>query len=414
MRKYVFYLETNAPASEDQIFLLDLAAYMADYTDNDIYYINNYFVEELTRHPNTKLIFSKPDEFDFSKSNDAVFFTPVNYMMHLLVRAKDCPNAKICVYGYSFQAVDWLCNNMGNMSIKSEMISFLQEYNSYAFKHFGCVIPKDPLQRYEGITFLPSILNEMPVEPVYLDKAVSNDRINIGFYGTLDSENINMLNNLFSNLALSRIDKKIDIHIIGKASIVFNADFKKSSEELARLIFVGELEQEERMDYMRKNVDFVLASKRFAIEAATFGIPVIVPVTSTKPFNGNNYVYFYDVNGYRYSYNIFELLESNNTCYKIDKVLNDIYCENKKAVYAKKCFEYCLRHNAPQKIYNDFVDFIDNSILYVRDCLRNKNFSECLCQFESFMKKTNLSSFTEYISERKKELDENSEKKTKK
>jgi len=121
MKKYVFYLETAAPVLGSQTLLLDLAAYLADNTDNDVYYVNNYFNQDLMRITSERLHFETAQSFDFSVSDDAVFFTPVNYLMHLLVRIKDYPNAKVCLYQYDPQAVNWLCNHVGNNNLKNEL-----------------------------------------------------------------------------------------------------------------------------------------------------------------------------------------------------------------------------------------------------------------------------------------------------
>jgi len=383
MKKYVFYLETAAPVLGSQTLLLELAAYLADNTDNDVYYVNNYFNQDLMRITSERLHFETAQSFDFSVSDDAVFFTPVNYLMHLLVRIKDYPNAKVCLYQYDPQAVNWLCNHVGNNNLKNELTELFDATCARAFLNYNCVTPQDSLHRYENRSFLP-LVSTAEASDLISEKLISEDTINIAYYGNLNAQSYTTIYNIFHNLAVMRTSRNINIHIIGKATISLNAAFKQCSENLTRVIFTDALEREDCENYIRKNVDIVFATNSNAVEAASFGAPVVVPVTDGKPFAGNNYVYLFDINGYVYSFNNSVLLTLDNTCHKLEHIIDDVYSDGKKGALAGKCYEYALQNNSLKGVAQKFAEFEQKCEFYVRDCLCVSDIAECLDKFDAF------------------------------
>lgn len=397
MSKYVFFLETIAPVNGSQPVFLDLAVYLADNTDNTVYYINNYFKEDHSRHETQNLIFGTPNEFDFEQVKDAVFFTPVNYLMHLLVRVKDYPESKICLYQYSDHSVSWLCNNIGDLSATKAIEQFFEDSSARMYMNYNCVNPADTYQRYENKAFLPLALSEK-MDDFECSDVLNNDIINIGYLGNLSNESTQSLYNLFNNLAKMRNTKRINIHVIGNGGITLNSSFKNCSEGVTRVIFTSKLEKEDCRKYIHNNVDLILANGLNALEAATYGIPVIVPVSDSKSFIGNNYVYLFDINGYVYSFTNASLLTLNNTCYKIDKILNDIYSDGLKQAMAKKCYDYCSENNSLESIASKFITFSEQSQLYVKDCLCEPNISLCLEKFEEYAEANVGNGFADYLS----------------
>ncbi|MDE6302324.1 MAG: hypothetical protein K2M36_01885, partial [Clostridia bacterium] len=395
--KYVFFLETTAPINGSQLIFLDLAVYLADNTDNTVYYINNYFKEDHMRHETQNLKFGTPEDFDFEQVKDAVFFTPVNYLMHLLVRIKDYPEAKICLYQYNVSSVSWLCNNIGKISANKAIEQFLEDSSARMYMNFSCINPADAYQRYENKAFLPIALSEK-MDDFACSDVVDKDVINIGYLGNLNNESTQTLYNLFNNLAKMRNSKKINIHVIGNGGLTLNSSFKNCSEGVTRVIFTSKLEKEDCRKYIHNNVDLILATNLNALEAATYGIPVIVPVSDSKAFIGNNYVYLFDINGYIYTFTNAMLLTLNNTCYKIDKILNDIYSDGLKEEMAKKCYDYCLENNSLEGIASKFAKFSEQSQLYVKDCLCEPNIIQCLEKFEEFAEDNIGSGFADYLS----------------
>ena len=401
MRKIVFFLETNKPLNEDQLIFLNLAKYLADNSDRKVFYVNNFFKDDSVRISSSGLRYSTPDTFDYSLSNDAVFFTPVNYLMHLLVRIKDYPYAKICLYQYSSQAVNWLCNNMFNTCSSKTMDEFLNGYISRSYMDYGCVGQYDCNVNISDKFYLPGVLSEKIADDYSAENLIDNGRLNIGYLGALNSEAICSLYNLFSNLALSQNDKKTDIHIIGKAKISLNSGFKKSSTNLTRVIFTGDIDKESRKNYVKKNVDILIASRVNAVEGATYGVPVIVPVCDNKPFTGNNYVYLFDTKGYRYLLDYMGLVASTSKSYKIDKVLSDVYDSGEKTILAEACYKYCLENNTLEAVADKFISLINNCDLNVKDCLCEQYFMNSLKQYDDYMKANGHKNYTEYLQAKK-------------
>ena len=85
MKKIVFFLETNSPLTGMQTVLLDMAAYLADHTENDIYYVNNLFKEDIERVGKSSLTMFDLIDTDFSLFEDACFVVYNCYLCNRIV-----------------------------------------------------------------------------------------------------------------------------------------------------------------------------------------------------------------------------------------------------------------------------------------------------------------------------------------
>ncbi|MDE7372548.1 MAG: hypothetical protein K2N18_00635 [Clostridia bacterium] len=379
---------------------MNLASYLADNSDFDVYYVNNYFQQDSKHYFSSKLKNYTPDSFDYSLSSDVVFFTPVNYLMHLLVRIKDYPYARICLYQYSVQAVNWLRHNMSYTCSSEEIEGFLNGYSARAYMNSACLGQNALNAELDDKVYLPIVMSETYQSDYSVESVIDNDRINIGYLGALNSESICLLYNLFSNLSAANNDKKTDIHVIGRAKLSLNSGFKKSSSNLARVIFTGDIDAESRKNYIRKNIDILIASKNNAIEGAACGVPVVVPVCDNKPFVGNNYVYLFDIKGYRYSFDYSGLLESGSRSCKFDKILNDVYIRHEKCELARACYDYCLENNSLKVVAERFINLISNSDLYVKDCLCERGFTNSIKLYEDYAKANDCNGYGQYLKEK--------------
>ena len=402
MSKLVFYVDTASHLVGAQKLLIDLAAYIADNTENDVYFVNNDFSEDISRHLGTRLKCSTVDEFDYSDSNETVYFTPVNYAMHLLTKIKDYPNAKICHYVYDSQAFNWLIYHIGNRECGTSIRKLLDESNCCSYLNYKCVYPQDKYMRYGDKIFLPLSLR-YPLRKVndFFDVCVK-DEINIAFYGSLNNIAANMLQNLFYNMALMDMDIPVNIHIVGDVPAIPALNFKSCTRGTSRMIFTGKLSVDDGANYIRNNADIILAYGENAVECSDFGIPVVIPVASEKSYIGNNYVYLFDVNGFVYSWNNEQLLALNNACYKIDKILFNIYNEGKKSELAAKCYNYCLKNNSLETDSDKYFKLIENSTLQVKDYLCIDEINDTLSDFENMKAGNQSLNFNLYLKNRHK------------
>ena len=108
MRKIVFFVQTRKAIGGSQIQFLDFAAYITKHFGYETYYINHPhpLVEE--QYKDSGIIFLDVDNCDYSQFEDAVFFTPINYLFYLLVKIEKLRNAKIYLYIYHPEVLTWL------------------------------------------------------------------------------------------------------------------------------------------------------------------------------------------------------------------------------------------------------------------------------------------------------------------
>ncbi len=402
MSKIVFFIDTKAPVSGSQAILLDLAAYIADNSDNEVYYVNNHHDDDVSRHTNTRLNFGTIDSFDFSDSNNAIYFTPVNYALHLLANIKDYPNARICHYIYDAKAISWLISHIGDWSCDKIIRQLLSDSYSCAYLNYGCVINQDKFNRYDEEIFMPYCLAHEYKKIQTVSNVAEDKVINIAFYNTFGITGANVLQNLFYNIAFTGNELPVNIHIIGDVRSIPALDFKMCSTNSTKIIFTGDMTVDDSMEYIRKNVDFILTYGDKAVESSVFGVPVVIPVTGDNRFAGNNFVYLFDVNAYTYTWTNQSLLSLNNTCYKIDKILKDIYVDGKKGSLAKKCMEYCFNNNALEKVSENFYKLVENSKLTVRDYLQVEQIENIMNAYSEYKEIEPKNQFVDFIRDRKK------------
>ena len=400
MGKYVFFIDTNHHLVGAQNILLNLAAYLADNSDNEIYFVNNYFDDDISRFPGSKLIYATIDLFDFSKFEDAVFFTPVNYALYLLTHLRNYPNIKLCHYVYEPQAINWLGSQIGSWGCLKQIKQLLSDTKACAYINYKCVYPQDKFSRYSDKIFIPISLCHEYENIDVVDSLIDKDVYNIAYYGAMNSTAVNILQNLYFNMGMMGLDKPVNMHIIGHVPSFPGFDFKECTSKSSRLIFTGFLDFENARSYMRENADLIVATGENAVESACFGLPVIVPVVCEKPYKGNNYVYLNDANGYVYTWNNEMLLTLNNTCNKIDRILFDVYEDGKKANMAKKCMEYCYENNSLESAAAKFEMLVANSELKVSDYLEIEEIVKVLDKFYVYNIENPGKKFSDFLKEK--------------
>lgn len=370
-QKIVFFLQTKKPIGGSQVLFLDLASYISNnFSDKyDVYYINcsNPIVNELYGSSNINFC---DINCDYSQFENAVFFTPFNYVFYIMSHLRQIKSAKICFYFYHPQIFDWL--GMQILSAKPNFEPFLQL-----------------LQRTHGCCFMDSSnlisanrLCETKFEPDYVPvtlhstngvfkkcSATCKDRIRIGWLGRLDYDKIYSVLNLADNLIALEQPKPIDLYVIGDGNAKSLIKLSKYCPQI-RFIFTSYMYGEERDAFLRKNIDIVVAMGISAIDVALQGIPTLVPLVSGTQFRDDKFYYLFDTTGFSLGWNPHDAESIGCKATNFEKVIKDIYEDGKKQAYGDVCREFAVKEFSLARGVALFLSAIEKTTLTVEDCMK--------------------------------------------
>lgn len=407
-QKIVFFIETKEPLSSVQCLFLQLSCHMSKNADYSTEYINNWHLSDIEKFPYCLDIYRDINTTDFSQYEGAVFFTPINYLMHLVVRIKDLKNATICLYVYDRKAPEWLYFNLKALkagpSEKASLDSLIYNLSSCAFLNFNCVNPPlSSISNSELIRYLPLCLDYIIEDKYEEQPQIDRNSINIGYIGNLTPASINSISNIIRNLSVQRLSIPVNIHIVGNVTSLYNFPFRKCSSEITKIIYTGPLTAEQRKQYCQKNIDICFGVGINAIEPATWGIPVVLPVVDEKPFIGNRYVFLFDVTNHIYSWDNNSLLGLDNSCYTLTQIINEVYKKKRKNQLAKLCYEYYKKNNSYDVLESTLISLIKENTLTLDSLLINPIISSRMADF-SVYSETNEGGFRDFLEYEKSNL----------
>lgn len=373
MKKIVFFVQTKKAIGGSQIQFLDFASYIARNTEYEAYYINHPHPVVEETYVGTGIHFEDVDNCDYSQFEDALFFTPINYLFYLLAKIRHLKNAKICLYVYHPDVLDWL--NAQVPAKDRDMESLCQlflETNSYCFMDLSNYLSTKrrvdlPWQeRYVPVTVhtenTDKVQSVQPVPPVNPDKPLQ-----VGWLGRLDNDKIHSMLNVAENLMKDSTVEKVDFHVIGDGNAKRHMSVANYSPKI-RFILTSYLYAEERNNYIRDNVDIMVAMGISAIDTAMLGVPTVIPIVSPKPFWTDSFVYVQDLNKYSLGWNIED--DSNMGCitHSFHEVVEDIR-NGKKLALGEEGRVFCGQTFSLSAASMELLKCLEETELTVAKCM---------------------------------------------
>ncbi|MCR4662177.1 MAG: hypothetical protein K5765_09315 [Clostridia bacterium] len=353
--KIVFFLDTKGVVSATQKIFIDLSLNMFK-TGFDVLYVNNTHIRDLDDNPELINIFRDINSVDYNELDGAIFFVPINYLMHLLVRIRMLKNVKICLYMYHESAIKWLCTNTKNHLSENLMCNIIEDTQSCAFIN-ELSMPGLLKDRVDNAIIIPYSLfksKEWFNDSKFDSKCTDINCINIGYFGNIYTGIAPSINNIMANLAKCKLKEKIIMHLIGDTSTIPNINLNGISEAGASLVLTGKLSEKDKIEYARKNIDIAFAINYDAVNIAASSTPTLIPIIDSKPFLGNRYVWINDVINLDFSWSNISLLYKNYNCYTMEYIINQIIHKNQKEsigeAMKKFVFEHCSIELAKTKL----------------------------------------------------------------
>lgn len=382
MKKIVFFVQTRKPIGGSQILFLDFASYLSsNYPDYKIYYINfsNPVVEKL--YGSSKINFCDIDSCDYSVFDDAIFFTPVNYIFYLMAKIKRVKNAKICLYFYHPQIFDWLNMQISNPSPNfTPFLTLLKEKKACCFMDSSNLIATNRLnnlsfsERYVPVSLHSNNNLCLPtIQP-------AQKNINVGWLGRLDYDKIYSLLNLMDNLMETNFNQTIRLHIIGDGNAKSLIRISKYCPKI-QIVFNSYMYGDSRDKYINDNIDIMIAMGISALDSAYLGIPTLIPIVSGSPLRSNSYTYIFDAKGFSLGWDASDAKTLSFRSHPIERILDDIYVAQKKETFGAACYEYALNNFSLKTGVSLLLSALQDTNLVVQDCLSCKLISSQLNQY---------------------------------
>ncbi|MGN0768032.1 MAG: hypothetical protein ACI4M8_01625 [Christensenellales bacterium] len=369
-QKIVFFIQTHKPIGGSQVLFLNLASFISqNYEQYECFYINYKNKEVENIYGNSNMVFCDVNT-DYTRFEDAIFFTPINYIFYLVDKIKELKKARICVYFYHPQIFDWI--NMQIMEAKVDfdpLLKLLSEHHACSFMDSSNYIAANRLSKvnfepiYVPVTLSDNLSANVQPEPK------SETAIRIGWLGRLDRDKIFSVLNVADNLLDLTQDKPIEFHIIGDGNSKNLIKFSEYTPKI-KFIFTSYLYGEERNTYIRENIDIMVAMGISAIDSAVLRIPTVIPVVSPVRFNDDKYTYVHDVKGFSLGWDLKDFKQSGCKAIGLEQVVDDVYKYGRKECIGKEDRDFVTKEFAIAKGAEMFIEAIGKTTLTVEDCLK--------------------------------------------
>lgn len=379
MNKLVFYLKNKTHFIAGGVaFMLGLAKHIAsNTTEYDVYYVGyiNNNIQEL--YGDSPLRLCDITSCDFAQFEGAEFFLPIAYITYFLDDAKLIKFGKLLTYDWHPQQIKWFANQFYDTSLSPKgVVDLLCKTNSLAYMDLSCLLSvsnyiEKPVERNLIPVFVSDFSSQCQDSFAIPQQQEVCRRVRIGWMSRLDRDKIFSLINLADNLYLMKCDVKIDVHIIGDGNSRNLLSLQKYSPKI-RFIFTSYLTGKERDEYVKENIDIMVAMGISALDIAYLGVPVVIPVVQTPRFNGNQYVYLFDTWDYSLGWGQAELKDLGYESHTIEKIVQDIHFDKMKHGYGKRCYGFAKENFSVEHSYDCFVASLQRSTLTIDICRNNK------------------------------------------
>lgn len=373
--KIAFYFRKGVIAKGDFSLYYRIADILAREYNYDVYCINNSNPELQMKYYDSDIRFCNINEQTSEKLKDATFITAVNQVFFLLDEISQLKNAKILLLFLHPQITKWLAlQGRKNKFDIEDFIGLLVKGNAYGFMDEANVIE---LQKKVSISF------EKRFFPVLLDgeaaaaqnsyaNTINKKGKNIAWLGRLDKDKIYSLINFLDNYIETSDDEDVlNLHLIGGGNGLECINLGKYKGRV-RIIDNSYLYGEERDEYLKKNVDLVVAMGMSALDCATIGLPVVLPIVSDAPILNDKLIYLYDTKNYCLGWSEEALLVSDCKTHTAAEIVDDIYGKGLKEEIGNACRQYAVANFSPRENITPIIRLIDGTTLTVKECMKNK------------------------------------------
>ena len=385
--KIVFYCRKGISAKGDFILYYRIASYIAEHYDYDVYCINNSVPELQEKYLDSKIHFCNITSNNVKYFEGATFVVAVNQVFCLLEEIAPLKKAKFLFLFLHPEIVSWLSIQMTQKFFNFKKISRLcARTNSFAFQDEANYIAYLDRNGYrmKKPHYFPVIIDESNLK-TEIQPVRKGNVVNIAWLGRIDKDKVfsivNCLNNLYENVK----DKEIYFHLLGDGDAKSFIRIPQYAPKI-KIIFSSFLFGETRDQYLKENVDLVLAMGMSALDVAVLGIPTILPIVSMKPFDSNTFLYLFNTRNYCIGWAKENLEKVDCKTNTIEEIVYDIYDREQKVQIGNKCREFVINNFSIERNVQNIIQLVEGSTLTKSRLLRNPSIAFQWIYFKLYKK----------------------------
>lgn len=343
-KKVIFYFPWKE-VSGGPFFLSKLANDLAEIGSYDVYYVEykEGLTDDLLSKKVNKVEYNK-ENFIFPFNEEIILITPIYWAYKIPKLNK---KSKILFINWHYCCIPELkSRSHWSKATMNYFLKNLQRTYATAFLDYThCLAQNTKKIKFEE-NFIPITLNDKNCE-VSAD-FVDVNNINIGILGRLSMDKIYSCLNLINNIKSYKTNKKINIHIIGDG--VYKEVFEEECNKIIlpkniHIVKYGRIVGENLKNLLVNKIDILFAMGTSVLEGAVLKLPSVIVPSNTKKFNCNKYVYLQDSVKYCLGWYNTQMKYLNVAAYPVEKILDDVYKDNKKEILGSMAFEYYLRNH---------------------------------------------------------------------
>lgn len=382
MNKAVFFLQTKPPLSANHTNFLLMGKYLAENGDAEVVFVSDASCKGAVESCSDKIKFISTEEFDPKNFGQSVFYTPINYIAHLLAEIKEIPDAVICPVSFYGAEIDWLANNIGNNEIKPWLREKIYDDGACIFCDASCVREYDG--DYGNLIFAPveeSVVSDNPVS-----EPVSEEVLRMAYVGEFNQAGCNIVNMVISDYISSGIKQKLALSVVGNAKCWATNRFGAAFSGKVSITYTGKLSDEETEKYLKENVDAVFAYDENALRTAKFGLPVIIApiVKNEKGYYDYSWLYEARAGVFRRTPETESAWDSEGK--EFAEIIGELTENGAKKSLAEKCLTYFETNTSPLCVSNKLAEAADRSSLTVSKLLENAAVKKRIAEYKEYKK----------------------------
>ena len=390
MKKLVFFLNTgNKALSESHRFFYDIARYVAENTSYEVKFINDF-----CHYKSNSVEYIPITEFNVKDFNDSLFFTPVNYVCHLLSLLKESHGTRIYPISFCREEIDWMLANIGYKGKKEELGNIIFAKGKCLYNDASCLIaePDD----WNQVQFLPKF--NIDLKCGICNYKFNTSEIRIAYLGELNKKIIYGLENIIADYLETEREENLVISIIGSSAWLRSGSSSKFCGKI-RIIYKNKINDEEINEYLEKNVDALLTFDGESLKDAGYGIPTLLcsAFNEKQEKTKEKYSWIYNAMPGIFSRNEETETTWNGRAETFEEILNELYSEESRRTIIKKCHEYYFRETSGEGITEKINKFIEKGGIEAERFFACDFIKEIINKFYDYHNATGKS-FNDFIS----------------
>lgn len=365
-----------------------LANYLAQNGKN-VYYIDykDGFIRKNEQYKNLKYIDFSDDE-KTEIDIDGTLITPISniYRINNYINFKN-QNTKLlfwslhpCNIIHVMPECKFLENFSANFN-KTFLKRFAKNYYNVFYEllkqcdGYDCLYYMDNMNYVYNETIFPSLRsNYLPItsasKNAYTDgKIINENEINVAILGRLCIEKTQPIVSLLKALNNLKLNKKINVHIIGDGE--FKKLIKPKKYEHISIIFKGTITGKDLDNYLIENADILFSMGTSCLEGAALKLPVVILPVSYSEFEFEKFSFLHETKFYNVGSWLNEYKQNANT--SLNDLIDLIYNSNQKEKIGLLNYEYFYKNHSIESVVNKLLTCITKNNLNYAEYNKIKN-----------------------------------------